>query len=271
MKLANPKLFKAVNYALLYFQVTNRVILKRTCFNIVNQIKVPCVFRTLSWTALRKPPWWNSAFSVLVSTVLICCFVTYSNNQLHLFSIKPGISFLGSVSVKLLEGEPEHLLEGSGIENQAPRFINQPARQLPVRPHQVSCTVQPAGQLAVRPHQVSCTVQPARQLAVRPHQVYCTVQPARQLAVRLHQVFCTVQPTRQLAVRPHQVSCTVQPARQLAVRPHQVSCTVQPARQLYAPTKYLVLFSPPGSWVLFSSSVGWVLFSPPGSWVLFSP
>jgi hypothetical protein len=24
MKLANPKLFKAVNYALLYFQVTNR-------------------------------------------------------------------------------------------------------------------------------------------------------------------------------------------------------------------------------------------------------
>jgi hypothetical protein len=46
----------------------------------------------------------------------------------HLFSITPGISFLGSVSVKLLEGEPEHLLEGSGIENQAPRFINQPAR-----------------------------------------------------------------------------------------------------------------------------------------------
>jgi hypothetical protein len=27
MKLANPKLFKAVNYALLYFQVTNRVTL----------------------------------------------------------------------------------------------------------------------------------------------------------------------------------------------------------------------------------------------------
>jgi hypothetical protein len=67
----------------------------------------------------------------------------------HLFSITPGISFLGSVSVKLLEGEPEHLLEGSGIENQAPRFINQPARYCSwlygpqLTGAVVFCTVQP--------------------------------------------------------------------------------------------------------------------------------